>query len=148
MKLIIDADSCPKKTKYTCMKIAEKYGLELIMVIDDSHKLKGKFKVVQVATSRDAVDFEIAKLTHKEDIVVTHDYGLASIVINKSLAVIHPDGTLYTNHNLESLMFQRYIGNKMRRLGGKIKGMKKRRAEERVPFSEVLEGIIKKNIID
>lgn len=148
MKLIIDADSCPKKTKDTCIKIAEKYGLELIMVIDDSHKLRGKFKVVQVETSRDAVDFEIAKLTHKEDIVVTHDYGLASIVLNKSLAVVHPDGTIYTSHNLESLMFQRYIGNKVRRLGGKMKGIKKRRTEERVPFNEVLENIIKKNLID
>lgn len=146
MKLIIDADSCPRKTKYTCSQIAAKYSLELIMVIDDSHRLKGRFKVVQVETSRDAVDLEITKLTNKDDIVITHDYGLASMVINKSLAVVHPDGTLYTNHNLESFMFQRYIGNKIRRLGGKMKGIKKRRAEERVPLREVLEGIIEKNL--
>lgn len=146
MKLIIDADSCPKGIKVMVTHIAEKYGLELVMVIDDSHRLRGRFKVVQVATNREAVDLEIVKLTEKDDIVITHDYGLASMVINKSLAALHPDGTIYTNSNLESLMFHRYISKKIRRQGGKSKGFKKKQNGEKLSLKKVLENIIENSL--
>ncbi len=146
MKIIVDADSCPKGVKYMVTKLASKYGLELVMVIDDSHRLHGRFKVVKVSTNRDAVDLEIVRLTTKEDIVITHDYGLASMVVNKSFATVHPDGTIYTNHNLESLMFQRYLSRKIRREGGKSKGMKKRTKEEKMPLNKVLENLIENSI--
>lgn len=138
MRIIIDADACPRKTKDICTKIALKYNLELIMVIDDSHKLIGKFRIIQVSTSRNAVDLEIVKITCKDDIVITQDYGLASMVINKSFATLHPNGTIYTNNNLESLMFQKYIGDKVRREGGKIRGFFKKPKQEKISFSTIL----------
>lgn len=148
MRIIIDADACPRKIKNICTKIALKYNLELIMVIDDSHKLMGKFKIIQVSTSKNAVDLEIVKISSKEDIVITQDYGLASMVINKSFATLHPNGTIYNNNNLESLMFQKYIGDKVRREGGKIKGFFKKPKKEKISFEETLIKTIEEYLIN
>lgn len=144
MRIIIDADSCPKGVKDICIELSKKYKLELIMVIDSAHILKGDFKVIQVEQGDDSVDLEIMRICNGEDIVVTQDYGLAAIILEKAFRVVHQDGFIYNKFNIDTLMFSRHIGQKIRNSGGRTKGPKKRKEENNQKFRETLEGILKK----
>lgn len=143
MRIIIDADATPKNAKLICEKAAKKYGLELIMVIDNTHKLDGDFKIITVDKGNDSVDLEIVKISENNDIVITQDYGLATILIEKVYAIIHPKGLIYTKFNIESLMFQRHMGQKMRNAGKRTKGPKKRVEKDDELFEKSLIKIVK-----
>ncbi|BDU51711.1 YaiI/YqxD family protein [Haliovirga abyssi] len=143
MRIIIDADATPKNAKLICEQLAKKYELELIMVIDNAHELTGDFKVIKVDKGKDSVDLEIVKISKNEDIIITQDYGLATILIEKVYAVIHPKGMRYTKFNIESLMFQRHMGQKMRNAGKRTKGPKKRERKDDQLFEENLMKILK-----
>lgn len=144
MRIIIDADACPKGVKQVCVELSKKYNLELIMVVDTSHELKGAFKVIQVEKGDDSVDLEIMKISTKEDIVITQDYGLATIILEKTLSVIHPNGFIYNKFNIDSLMFSRHMSAKIRASGGKTKGPKKRKTNNDLEFKETLLSILEK----
>ena len=142
MRIIIDADACPKGVKLICGELAKKYRLELIMVVDSAHELRGDFKVIQVEKGDDSVDLEILKISTKEDIVITQDYGLATIILEKTHSVIHPNGFIYNKFNIDSLMFSRHMSAKIRANGGRTKGPKKRKANNDVQFRETLLNIL------
>ena len=96
MRIIIDADACPKGVKLICSELSKKYDLELVMVVDSAHELRGEFRVIQVEKGDDSVDLEIMKISTKNDIIITQDYGLATIILEKTHSVIHPNGFIYT----------------------------------------------------
>ena len=56
---------------------------------------------------------------------MTQDYGLASLLLNKALHVIHHKGYEYTSQNIEQLLTQRHISAQVRQQGGRTKGHKK-----------------------
>ena len=73
----------------------------------------------------DAVDFAILKNLQNGDIVITQDYGLASLVLSRNSYAINQNGMVYTDENIEELLFSRYISKKMRNSGARLKGPKK-----------------------
>lgn len=144
MRIIIDADACPKGVKLACVELSKRYNLELIMVVDSAHELKGSFRVIQVEKGDDSVDLEIMSISTKEDIVITQDYGLATIILEKTHSVIHPNGFIYNKFNIDSLMFSRHMSTKIRASGGRTKGPKKRKANNDMEFKETLLNILEK----
>ncbi len=142
MRIVIDADACPKGVKSICIELAKKYKLEVIMVVDTAHELRGDFKVIQVEKGDDSVDLEILKISNKNDIVITQDYGLATIILEKTHSVIHPNGFIYNKFNIDSLMFSRHMSAKIRANGGRTKGPKKRKANNDREFRETLLNIL------
>lgn len=145
MRIIIDADACPKGAKNICLEQADKHRLELVMVVDDAHELVGNFTVIKVSRGNDSVDHKIITMVEKDDIIITQDYGLANILLERTAGVIHPKGFLYTIFNIESLMFQRHMGQKIRRGGGRTKGPSKRGKSEDMEFERVLMQVLAKS---
>ena len=144
MKIIIDADACPKSVREICLEKAEKYKIEVVMVIDDAHKLEGNFTTIVVGKDNDAADHKIVEVFSAEDILITQDYGLASILIDKAFGIINPSGFLYTQWNIDTLMYQRHINAKERSQGKRTKGPKKRVLNQDIEFSKVLVELLNK----
>lgn len=145
MRIIIDADACPKGVKKICEEAANEFNFELIMVIDHAHELNGDYTIIQVPKGADSVDFKIVAISKEGDIIITQDYGLASIVLSKVKAAINPSGLEYTKFNIDTLMFRRHTNAKNRKAGKKTKGPKKRKDEDDIKFKETLYRIIKKD---
>ena len=70
----------------------------------------------------DAVDYKIVQLSTKDDIVVTQDYGLASLLVDKVLIVMHHNGKIYNSKNIQQLLDKRYMNAQIRKQGGRHKG--------------------------
>lgn len=143
MRIVIDADACPKAVKKICEDMCKKYGLSLTMVIDDAHVLSGDFETIVVGKDNDAVDHKIVEISKEHDIVITQDYGLASILLSNVFGIINPSGFKYTQWNMDALMYQRHMGAKARASGKRTKGPKKRDDNQDKVFKDILEEMVK-----
>ncbi|MGL4254132.1 MAG: YaiI/YqxD family protein [Fusobacteriaceae bacterium] len=137
MKIIIDADACPV-TDIAVNRAREK-GIECIIVCDTAHEIiRNGAETLIVPQGADAVDFAIVSRTEQGDIVVTQDYGLASIILSKEAYAINQDGLIYNKFNIESLLFSRHMSQKMRNAGKRTKGPKKRTSDQDLEFDKNL----------
>ncbi|MBU5336722.1 YaiI/YqxD family protein [Intestinibacter bartlettii] len=145
MRILIDADGCP--VVKDSIEIAEKFNIESIIFCDTAHNFNQKnVEVVIVSKGVDAVDFAILNNIQKGDIVITQDYGLASLVLSKKSYAINQSGMVYTDENIDELLYSRYISKKMRNSGVRLKGPKKRDKSQNIIFKENLEKLILKII--
>ena len=143
MKILVDADACPVKVEIET--IAKRYGVGVCMFIDTSHILKSDYsEIVTVDKSADSVDIALINRTSAGDIVVTQDYGVAAMALGKKAYAINQNGLVYTSENIDRLLFERHIGKKVRRSGGRTGTIKKRTAEDNKNFMESFVSLIEK----
>ena len=125
MRILIDADGCPVVD--LTVGLAKKYGIECTILCDTSH---------------DSVDFKIVNLVGEGDIVVTQDYGLAAMCLARKAIPVSQNGMVYTDKNIDQLLFTRYVSKKIRNAGGRMKGPSKRTPEQDKAFEAALEKLI------
>ena len=136
-RILVDADACP--VKGIILRLAKRRNIPVTMVIDTSHELDdGYSTVITVDKGSDSADYAIAGMTACHDVVVTQDYGLAAMVLARGASVLDQNGLIYTSENIDSLLERRYIGQKIRRGGGRTKGPKKRTREDDERFEAAL----------
>ena len=141
MVILIDGDGCPDLLEVK--KIVKFYLLEMIVFVDYAHIIQDDyFEVVYCEVGLDSVDQAIIAKCKKGDLVITQDYGLASLVLLKDAYVLHPSGNIIDNENIEQLLMNRYIGVKQRRVGKRCKGPAKRTSDVQSCFLKQLEKII------
>lgn len=133
MKILVDADACP--VKGIIESVARSLNIKVLMVIDTSHLLESDYcEIIQVSKAPDAVDIALINRTREGDIVVTQDYGVASMALGKKAYAINQNGRYYTEENIDLLMFERHIAAQQRRAGGRTAAMKKRSKEDDLHF--------------
>lgn len=136
-RILIDADGCPVVNQ--TIEIAGQFGTECIILCDTSHQFERPgAKTMVFSKGADSVDFALVNLVKPGDIVVTQDYGLAAMCMARNALVINQNGMEYTADNIDSLLLARHTAKKIRSGGGKIKGPKKRRAEQDDEFIKKL----------
>ncbi len=146
MKILVDADACP--VKEIIVYIARLNKIPVIMFIDTSHQLHdGYSTIVTVDKARDSVDIALANKIQAGDIVVTQDYGVAAMALGKRGAVINQNGLIYTNNNIDRLLFERHLGQKIRRSGGKTGNAKKRTKEDDRAFENAFVSLVKQQTV-
>ena len=137
MRLLIDADACPVVER--AIDAAAKRGIPVTLVCDDAHQMsRAHAETVTVSRGADSADFALVNLTHRGDIVVTQDYGLAAMCLAKGARILHQDGREYTEQNIDGLLAFRHEAKKLRRAGGRTKGPAKRTAAQDEAFSAAL----------
>ena len=135
LRIIIDADACPVTKIAT--DIAKSRKLEVIYVFDTSHVFEDSYATcIIVDKGRDNADLVLANLCCEGDVVITQDYGLASMVLAKKAKCINQSGLIYTEFNIDSLLAVRHMNFNERRKNSKhhIKGPKKRTTEDDMKF--------------
>ena len=137
MKIFIDADGCPVVD--ITVRIAKKHSLGCYIICDTAHEFqKDGATTVVVEKGADSVDFKLVNLVEAGDIVVTQDYGLAALVLGKGAKALNQNGLIYTDSNIENLLFTRFIGKKERMAGNRTKGPKKRTDQNDADFLKAL----------
>lgn len=137
MKIFIDADGCP--VVRNTVKIAKKINIGCVIICDTAHRIEiDNAETIVVEQGADSVDFRLVNLIDKGDIVITQDYGLAAMCLSKQAVVLNQDGKQYTEENISGLLEFRAIGKKIRRSGGRTKGMSKRTREQDMAFESAL----------
>ncbi len=133
MTLYIDADGCPVVNE--AIRVAAKHGVPCVIICDAAHVFdRPGARTVTVTKGADSADFALVSMVRPGDIVVTQDYGLAALCLARQASPINQDGMRYTAENIDGLLMQRHIARKVRNAGGRLKGPKKRTAEQDAAF--------------
>lgn len=144
MKILIDADGCPVVD--LTVRLAAKHGAECVILCDTAHEFNREgAQTVVVEKGADSVDFKLVNLVREDDIVVTQDYGLAAMCLARKAVPLSQNGMVYTDKNIDQLLFTRYVSKKIRNSGGRLKGPSKRKPEQDKAFEEALERLIEDN---
>lgn len=141
MKILIDADASPVKSEV--IALAEKYDLDVVLVSSIAHYSNETHpdfvKVIYVEKGADQADFKIVQLAKNDDIIITQDYGLASLLLPKGCHVLHHKGSQYTTENIDQLLHNRHFSAMQRKSGQRTKGPKPFTKEDRQQFKDYFE---------
>jgi len=144
MKIYVDADACPVKD--IIIFEGTKALIPVVLVTSFSHfsnvEQPSGVETIYVDAGADAADYRIMKLAVKEDIIVTQDYGLASLGLAKGCTVLHHKGLVYTNENIDQLLQTRYLSAMARKAGKRTKGPKPFTSEDRENFRKLFKKVI------
>lgn len=144
MKIYVDADACPVKD--IVISIATDAGLPVTLVKSFAHFSNGEeasgVETIYVDTGADSADFRIMQLARDKDIIITQDYGLASLALGKGCIVLHHKGFEYTQENIDALLQTRYTSAMARKSGKRTKGPKAFTEEDQQKFKNLLLHII------
>lgn len=139
MRIWIDADGCP--VRKLVLRIAEEFAIEVIQVADRSHEFREETAVL-VDIGADSAEYYIISKARPGDLMITQDYGAAALALGKGLRVMDQNGREYTEANIDGLLFERALSDKIRRAGGRTAHMKKRRKEDDICFVEAFRSLL------
>lgn len=143
MEVFIDADGCP--VTRLAAALSAKANVPCTLLCDTAHSFDiPGVRTVTVSKGADSVDFALVNLLHPGDLVVTQDYGLAAMCLSRGARVIHQDGMVYTDENIDSLLFFRAAAKKVRNAGGRLKGPSRRTKEQDDAFAAAFSQLLQK----
>jgi uncharacterized protein YaiI (UPF0178 family) len=142
MNVIVDADACPVKKEI--VMAAAPFRANVCMVASYDHRLVAEdgVEVVQVDRSDQSADLYIANRLSPGDILVTQDFGLATIGLAKRATVLSNRGQIYSDRTIDFLLEKRHESAKMRRNGKHTKGPKPFTEEDRQRFLQTLTKVL------
>lgn len=142
-KIMVDADACPVKNEI--IAAAERFGVPVWMVASYAHRMPPSselVKVLHVDSSDQAVDIFIANRLRSGDILVTQDFGLATIGLSKGAIVLSNRGQEYRNETIGFLLERRHELAKQRRGGKHGKGPRAFTQQDREIFLQTLTKVL------
>ncbi|XEC97614.1 YaiI/YqxD family protein [Paenibacillus tarimensis] len=140
--MVVDGDACPVKREI--VDTARRFSVPVLMVASYDHRLTAEpgVRVVQVDRSDQSVDLYISNHVKRGDIVVTQDFGLATIALSKGSIVLTNRGQRYDDSTIGFLMERRHELAKQRRGGGRTKGPRAMTDEDRRRFQQKLTKVL------
>ena len=145
MKVLIDADGCPVVD--ATIRLCEKYKIPCLILCDTAHVFHREgVQILNFDKGADSVDYALVNRVSPGDLVITQDYGLASMCLARTARVLHQDGWEYTLDNISGLMEQRHIAKKHRLAGGRIKGPGKRTRQQDEAFATSLRSLLQHSV--
>ena len=141
MKILVDADACPKPVLQICMRLGRKHNIPVWTVASFNHHIESDHHFV-VGDGFQEADVKIMNLTEAGDVVVTGDWGLAAMVLGKEATCLNPTGREFRPEKMGFFLEEREVRAKIRRGGGRTKGPKKRATADDERFELRLKEIL------
>lgn len=145
MKVLVDADGCPVVD--IAVRLCRQFQTPCFLLCDTAHCFqKEGAETFVFDKGADSVDYALVNRVSPGDIVVTQDYGLASMCLARKALVLHQDGWEYTSENIEVLLLVRHNARKYRASGGRTKAIKKRRISQNQSFERALAALLQTSV--
>lgn len=145
MNVLIDADACPVVD--IAVSACRQFHVPCLLLCDTAHQMQREgAQTLIFDKGADSVDLALANRAKSGDIVITQDYGVASMCLAKGARVLHQDGWEYTEFNISGLMEQRHAAKKFRAAGGRTKGPAKRKPAQDQAFREAITKLLQQSV--
>ena len=104
--------------------------MKLLIVKNHNHYIQSDYgEIVSVESTKDSADLYIVNNTDANDIIISQDYGLAAMVLARKGRVVHPNGIIIKENNIDTLLHQRFISSQLRRQKRHFGSKSKKRTE-------------------
>lgn len=137
----VDADACPKVVRDILFRAAQRTGIELILVANQSIATppNANIRSLQVAQGFDIADNEIVRRAQPGDLVITADIPLAAEVMEKGAEALNPRGERYTANSIRQRLNMRDFMDTLRSSGVHTGGPPPLGQKERQQFANHLD---------
>lgn len=143
--VLIDADGCPVVD--LTIQICREFGVPVLILCDTAHQIRRDgARTLIFDKGADSVDFALVNRVQPGDIVVTQDYGLASMCLARRASVLNQNGLQYTADNIDLLLDRRWQNKKLLRAGKHPKGPAKRTREQDEAFEQMFRRILRDHL--
>ncbi|MDR1956837.1 MAG: DUF188 domain-containing protein [Treponema sp.] len=109
MKILVDADSCPRLTREAVLRASARTGVAAVFVANRPIPgIAGDTAVMErCPPGEGAADDRIVALARPGDLAVTRDIPLASRLVEGAIRVIDDRGRVYTHENMREQLSRR-----------------------------------------
>jgi uncharacterized protein YaiI (UPF0178 family) len=114
MKILVDADSCPRQARELILRAAKRTGIVAIFAANRPIPgIAGPGLVMELCPPEEgAADDRIVDLAEVGDLAITRDIPLANRLVEKNINVIDDRGTSFTQENIrERLSLRNFTMN-------------------------------------
>ncbi|SER10934.1 hypothetical protein SAMN04487944_101259 [Gracilibacillus ureilyticus] len=140
MRIFVDADACPVTD--LIINEAKSFNIQVTLVKSYNHfslqNYPDHVKVTYVDTGADAADYKIIGMVKPNDLIITQDYGLAALGLEKGCYVLHHVGFFYSKQRIDQMLEERHRNAKARKAGYRTKGPKKLEDSQKENFRKTL----------
>ncbi len=127
--------------------LCKNHRISCLILCDTSHQFhRDGAETLVFDKGADSVDYALVNRVTRGDLVITQDYGLASMCLARGCRVLHQDGWEYSADNIDALLLVRHESRKHRAAGYRIKGPKKRSAQQDAAFETALQAILQNSV--
>lgn len=148
MEIFVDADASPVKKEI--IETAADFDLPVTLVASIAHHstadLPENVQQIYVDSSPEAADYKIIRLADPGDLVITQDYGLASLLLGNKVDILHHSGRQINTDNIDYLLARRHYSAQARQAGMKTKGPQAFTAENRRHFKQALRDFLSRRL--
>ncbi len=144
MKILVDADACPKAIKEILFRAADRAEIYIVFVANQIVPLNESTFIssIQVEQGADVADDKIVEECKAGDLIITADIPLAARVVAKNATALDPRGTLYDKSNIGSILSMRNFMDSLRSSGVETGGMSSFSHKECLKFANALDRFI------
>lgn len=148
MRILVDADACPKVIKEILFRAAMRTKILTIFVANSRLETpKSEFiKMKKVGAGFDVADNEIIAQALTGDLIITADIPLAYAVIKNGCTALNPRGKIYNNNNIQNILAARDLMGHLRDTGKISGGPSTLGKTERQQFASNLDKIISQKL--
>ena len=148
MKILVDADACPKPVKEILKRAVFRLKIRMILV---ANTYIPSFESVLISSIKvldgpDKADDRIVELTGLGDLIITADIPLADRVIEKGGFVITPYGVFLSKHNIKEKLAMRNFKDELRNSGVETKGFPPFGVKNKQAFAKELDSFLAKHL--
>ena len=124
-RILVDADSCPKRVRNWLLARAKKNLIQLIFAANkdlspqtnDGPENIPNFKMIKLPAQSQAADNWILQNAAPGDLVITRDIPLASSLLEKGVAAMNDFGKVFDKQNIVRALKERELSLQMSQLG-------------------------------
>lgn len=119
VQIWVDADACPRAVKDTLFRAAQRTGIMLTLVANQSLSVPqaGNIRTLQVPAGFDNADAAIVERVQAGDLVITADIPLAAEVLARGAHALNPRGERYRPDSIQALLTMRDFMDTLRASG-------------------------------
>ena len=141
MKILVDADACPKVIKDILFRAANRCQLDTLLVANQPVPVPPSpyIRAIQVGKGFDVADNEIVQRAEAGDLVITADIPLAAEAIAKGAWALNPRGEFYTPDNIRQRLNMRDFMDTLRSSGIQTSGPPPLSQQDRQQFGNALD---------
>lgn len=148
MKVLIDADACPRAAKDILYKATKRLNLELILVANQHMRTPPMphIKSIVVKDGYNEADDKLVDITEAGDLVITSDIPLADRVIKKEAYALSPRGELFDEANIGNRLAVRDLLDELRSCGMETGGPSAYSERDKREFANALDRFLSKTL--
>jgi len=104
MKILVDADSCPKSARDLVLRRAAKLDIRIIFAANRQIPDSSGAEMELCPITENSADDRIVELAESGDLALTRDVPLAKRLVEKGVSVLDDRGRVFTENNINELL--------------------------------------------